>query len=342
VRVALLCPYSLDVAGGVGTHVLGLADWLAGEGQDPVVVAPGTREPSVPSVLLGGAVRLPFNGSTARLALGRGQVRAARRAVETADVVHVHEPLTPGVAFGVARTARRLVVTHHASFAPGPLVPLLRARAALLAPDRVPLAVSRAAADTAAAATGTRPPVVPNGVVLQPPPTPRTGRPVVVFVGRLDEPRKGYALFARLAQQGLDADFVAVGRGGTGAEGVVEFGELADAARDALLARASVLVAPNRFGESFGLVLVEALGAGCAVVASDLPAFRDVVDDPAVATFFPPDDLAAATAALLARLADPADVHRARSVAERYGWDRVGPRVLAAYQEAGGGPTTMA
>ena len=93
-----------------------------------------------------------------------------------------------------------------------------------------------------------------------------------------------------------------------------------------------MLVAPNLAGESFGLVLVEALAHGAAVLASDLPAFRAVVDDPAVARFFPPGAATAATAGLRELLATPPDPALTRAAAAPYAWDSVGPRVLRAYE----------
>ena len=341
-RIALVTPYSLDVPGGVGTHVLGLARWLREEGHDAFVVAPGERvvDAGVPVRLLGRATPLPFNGSTARLALSLSQARAARAAVATADVVHVHEPLTPGAAFAAARSGRPLVVTHHAAFAVGALGPVLRARAALLPRDRVSLAVSEAAAATARAATGVTPEVVPNAIEVPDLSTQRSasasrpahgaGRPMVLFLGR-DEPRKGFPVFAEVARSGVDADFVAVGPT-TPRPGVSVLGAVSDAERARLLSAATVLVAPNLAGESFGLVLVEALAHGAAVLASDLPAFRAVVDDPAVARFFPPGAATAATAGLRELLATPPDPALTRAAAAPYAWDSVGPRVLRAYE----------
>ena len=341
-RIALVTPYSLDVPGGVGTHVLGLARWLREQGHDPFVVAPGDRvvDAGVPVRLLGRATPLPFNGSTARLALSLSQARAARAAVATADVVHVHEPLTPGAAFAAARSGRPLVVTHHAAFAVGALGPVLRARAALLPRDRVSLAVSEAAAATARAATGVTPEVVPNAIEVPDLSTQRSasasrpahgaGRPMVLFLGR-DEPRKGFPVFAEVARSGVDADFVAVGPT-TPRPGVSVLGAVSDAERARLLSAATVLVAPNLAGESFGLVLVEALAHGAAVLASDLPAFRAVVDDPAVARFFPPGAATAATAGLRELLATPPDPALTRAAAAPYAWDSVGPRVLRAYE----------
>ena len=341
-RIALVTPYSLDVPGGVGTHVLGLARWLREQGHDAFVVAPGERvvDAGVPVRLLGRATPLPFNGSTARLALSLSQARAARAAVATADVVHVHEPLTPGAAFAAARSGRPLVVTHHAAFQVGALGPVLRARAALLPRDRVSLAVSEAAAATARAATGVTPEVVPNAIEVPDLSTQRSasasrpahgaGRPMVLFLGR-DEPRKGFPVFAEVARSGVDAEFVAVGPT-TPTPGVSVLGAVSDAERARLLSAATVLVAPNLAGESFGLVLVEALAHGAAVLASDLPAFRAVVDDPAVARFFPPGAATAATAGLRELLATPPDPALTRAAAAPYAWDSVGPRVLRAYE----------
>ncbi|WP_297103466.1 glycosyltransferase family 4 protein [Tessaracoccus sp.] len=379
-RIALVTPYSLDVPGGVGTHVLGLARWLRAEGHDPFVVAPGERpiDAGVPVRLLGRTIPFSFNGSTARLAVFPAQARAARAAVATADVVHVHEPLTPGVALAAARVGRPLVVTHHAAFTVGPLRPLLRARAALLPRDRVSLAVSEAAAATALAATDVRPLVVPNAVEAWDLSAPtkaegdracsiaeakegvaarsaitrsrrfarrsdsrndaapcsfgaarETARPLVLFVGR-DEPRKGFPVFAELARSGISADFVAVGPSAP-TPGVTVLGPVSDADRESLLSWASVLVAPNLAGESFGLVLVEALAHGAAVLASDLPAFRAVADDPAVIRFFPPGDAPSAAAGLrrfLTTLPAPSD---AQAAAAPYTWDAVGPHIARAY-----------
>ncbi len=334
-RIALVTPYSLDVPGGVGTHVLGLARWLIAQGHRPVVIGPGESPPisGVPVRLLGPARSFRFNGSVARLAVGPGQSRRAVEAIAGADVVHVHEPLTPGAAFAAARAAHSLVVTHHAAYRVGPLLPVLRARAGLLPRNRITLAVSRAAADTARDAAGRDPVIVPNAITM--PPAPErgmTGRPTVAFLGRLDEPRKGYPVFAALAASIPEARFVAIGPGGRGTPGVQELGPLDDASASAVLADATVLVAPNRFGESFGLILIEALAHGCAVVASDLPAFRAVADHPAALSWFPVGDVVSARAAVRRRLADRPDPAVCRALAARYSWDAVGPCVLDAYR----------
>lgn len=328
-----MTPYSLDTPGGVGTHVRGLARWLRDRGHHVAVIAPGTTQPGAGEILLGRAVDLPFNGSVAQLALRPAQARRAVAAIETADVVHVHEPLTPGIAFAAARAARALVVTHHASYTPGPLAPLLRLRSAVIRPA-VRIAVSEAAADTAECATGHRPHVIPNAIELPPSPAPRAHPPVVAFLGRLDERRKGYAVFTGLAGRIPGVELVAIGPGGRGAAGIRELGVLSDSARARELGRASVVVAPNLFGESFGLILIEALAHGATLAASDLPQFRSVVTDPALVSWFRPGDTDAAVAAVADQLSRGVGPALAWGYAGRFGWDSVGPDLLAAYRQA--------
>ena len=346
-HVALVCPYSLDTPGGVATHVMGLATWLASQGHHADVIAPGTRSRATPEGvtlhLVGRAHDFRFNGSVAQLAVGSRQCRDAIRVSREADVVHVHEPLTPGVAHAVARASAHLVVTHHASFHAHPIVTrLLRRRAAQLRPAAV-IAVSRAAQGTASAVTGWGPVVIANGVSMPKPPPARTGwrggeYPRVGFLGRLDEPRKGFAVFRDLATMasasGLDAEFVAIGPGGVAAGPVRLIGPVDDTTRDRALHDLDVLVAPNLFGESFGLILVEALAAGCAVVASDLPGFRDVLDAAATGTFFVAGDARSALGALQEVLERPPNPVRLHDAARRWDWATLGPLVLAQYEGA--------
>lgn len=345
-RIALVCPYSFDVPGGVATHVVGLAQWLAAQGHAPLVVAPG-RDPApeaagVELELLGPATALPFNGSVARLALGRGQTHQVRRLMADADVVHVHEPLTPGIAHAAARAARHLVVTHHASFSlPRPLAAALRARARRLGP-RQSIAVSRAAAITASTVTGLEPEVIPNALLL-PPAGPRSTRPGtarVGFLGRLSESRKGFDVFRRVAElaraRGLGIRFVAAGPGMADAGPVELLGPVGD--KWEFLSELDLLVAPNTHGESFGMVIIEALAAGCDVVASDLPAFNAVIKQAGIGATFRNGDPEAALSAITDRLSREHVRQNARASAQQWSWDVLGPRVLEVYRTARLGP----
>lgn len=333
-RIVLVCPYSFDVPGGVGTHVRGLAQWLRGNGYDAVVVAPGTFSGDDQEILVGGAKGFAFNGSVANLAISPHQMRMVRGLVKDADVVHVHEPLTPGIGFAAALTAKRLVVTHHASFRPRLTRPVLRAMSRMIGP-RVAMAVSKAAAFTALSATGIRPLVVPNAIELPPAGKRADGLPLVFFVGRRDDPRKGFRLFMDVAERMQDeARFVAIGPGHARSDYVADLGVVTDADLHEWLRQGSVLLAPNTGGESFGMVLVEALAHGLSVAASDLPAFRDLAGGSSAFSWFPAGDVAAAASSLRARLADAPDPAASRRVAERYSWEVVGPRILAQYKRA--------
>ncbi len=349
-HVALVCPYSLDTPGGVGTHVLGLSAWLVAQGHDAMVIAPGGEghrgADGVSLHLVGRSHNFRFNGSVAQLAVGRRQGTDALRVAREADVVHVHEPLTPGIAFAVARATRNLVVTHHASFTVGPLVSgLLRRRAAAVRPAAA-IAVSEAALQTARSLTGTTPDVIGNGVFLPDAPPHleswRGGvRPRIGFLGRLDEPRKGFAVFRDVARRarktGLDAEFVALGPGKVDPGPVRLLGAVDNTERNHALQQVDVLLAPNLFGESFGLILVEALAAGCAVVASDLPGFRAVLAQAGTGTMFPAGNVDAGFAMLRGALSNPEDPVLLHGSAHSWSWDVLGPRVLAVYQTAIGG-----
>jgi phosphatidyl-myo-inositol alpha-mannosyltransferase len=177
----------------------------------------------------------------------------------------------------------------------------------------------------------------------------RSGPPTVAFVGRVDEPRKGFDVLLRGWQQVVarhpHARLLVVGAGArpgmlrmlppAAAGGVELLGPLDDTAKASVLARADVVVAPNTHGESFGIVLVEAMAAGAAVVASDLPAFRRVLGDGRHGVLFPTGDpqlLADSVSGLLDdRVGTAALGGRARRAAAAYDWSSVAPRVAEVY-----------
>ena len=171
----------------------------------------------------------------------------------------------------------------------------------------------------------------------------------VAFLGR-DEPRKGLAILREAwplvlsGQPGAVLNVIGVDSPDPGPNPVanVEYaGRVNETEKRRLLGEASIMVAPNLRGESFGLVVVEAMAAGCAVVASDVPAFRAVVGD--AAELVPPGsppDLANAIARLLS---DPSAIEAlgiaARNRARDFDWSRVLPQYRACYQKAiAGGP----
>jgi phosphatidylinositol alpha-mannosyltransferase len=341
-KVALVCPYDLGAPGGVQGQVSALATWLQEAGHEAWAVAPGGGGP--PGTRhVGRVVRLPANRSRAPVTLDPRAVSRVREAVAGADVVHVHEPLVPmvGAAALVAGGAPR-VGTFHAD--PGAVVrrfyrgasPLLRRLVRRLA---VATAVSPVAAAGVRAFAEVR--IVPNGLDVA---RYRAGGERVprrvVFLGR-DDPRKGLDILLQAwplvvsAVPGAELRVLGAARQ-SGPAGVTFLGRVDEAVKVAELGAAAVLCAPNLGGESFGLIVAEGLAAGCAVVASDLPAFRHVAGD--AARLVPAGDATALGRALSEILWDEGEVARlsgmGRRQAARFDRAAVLEGYLAAYRRA--------
>lgn len=361
-RVAIVSPYAVDRPGGVQEHVALLADELRAAGDEVVTIGPGHLDGR--HVDVGSAVGIPFNGSVAPIALGPGAAVRTRRAIARAgvDLVHVHEPAVPVVGLAALGTDLPTVTTHHAWAARPGLYGLvggvLRRR---IAKVDVRLAVSPAAAEHHAGALGlprTAFRVVPNGVDVsrfreaRPLDRLASDAPVLLFVGRL-EPRKGFEqavrAFARLKMRHPGLRMVVVGDGPERerCQALLPAGLRVDvdmlgrvSAEDLprCYASADVYISPALGGESFGIVLLEALAAGAAVVASDLPGFRSVVDDGVTASLVPPGDDAALADAVDQLLRNPrrreAMVAAGREAVTRFDWPWVAAQVRSAYVDA--------
>ena len=363
-KVGLVCPYSWDVPGGVRAHVQGLAAQLSAEGHQVSVLAPGepdtvAAEPGV--VLVGRAVPVPFNGSVARLSFGPVSASRVRRWIRDGsfDVLHVHEPLTPSLSMlAVWAATGPIVGTFHAGYPTRSR--LYGASYGILQPtlERITgrIAVSEMARTTVVEHVGGDPVLIPNGVDVarfagaQPLPTEPGAGPVVGFLGRVDETRKGFAVLAR-ALPALVARhptmLLLVAGPGDAAEAVAD---LPDAVRDrvrvlglvdeetkaAMLASLDLFLAPQLGGESFGIVLLEAMAAGVPVVASGIEAFRAVLDDGAAGELFEVGDADALTTAVDALLGDPgrraALAAAGRVAAAHYDWPVVTAAIESVYQ----------
>jgi phosphatidyl-myo-inositol alpha-mannosyltransferase len=364
VKIGIVCPYSFDVPGGVQFHVRDLAEHLLSLGHEVSVLAPADEDTPVPSYLVssGRAVPVPYNGSVARLSFGPVARRRVHRWLEQGgfDVLHLHEPVTPSVAMLAMWAATGPVVaTFHSS---NLRYRVLQAAYPVLRPSlekiSARIAVSEDARRTVTTHIGGDAVVIPNGVFVdafaQASRAPRwTGtaeRPTVAFVGRLDEPRKGLEVLSEAIPRVLrtcpGARFVIAGSGDAqaaaqrldpAARAACEFlGTVSDSDKAALLRSVDVYVAPHTGGESFGIVLVEAMSAGAPVLASDLDAFRRVLDDGRLGVLFPTGDAGALGCALLDLVADPgaraARSRRASEAVRRYDWSVVAEEVLAVYE----------
>ena len=366
-RIGLVSPYSFDVPGGVQFHIRDLAEYLARAGHHASVLAPADEGTALPEhvVPAGRAVPIRYNGSTARLLFGPLAATKVSRWLEEGDfdVLHVHEPLVPSLSLLALRAASvSVVATFHTSHIRSRV---LQAAHPLLRPSiekiHGRIAVSEDARRTVTTHIGGDAVVIPNGVDTaafdRAEPAPRwTGtpdRPTLVFLGRVDEPRKGLPVLAEAMPRVLDgvpgARLLVVGPGATEAvrgrlpdrvAAATEFlGVLSDEDKARALASADLYIAPHTGGESFGIVLVEAMASGAPVLASDLAAFHRVLDGGragmAGATFATgrPEDL---SDRVLELVHDPArrrvlsDLGRERS--QVFDWRIVAEEVLAVYE----------
>jgi phosphatidylinositol alpha-mannosyltransferase len=366
-RIGIVCPYSFDVPGGVQFHIRDLAGELIGRGHEVSVLASADDDTPVPDYVVpaGRAVPIHYNGSVARLSFGPISAARTRRwlAEGQFDVLHLHEPISPSLGMLALWAANgAIVATFHSSQVRSRALraafPLLRVS---LEKIMAAIAVSEDARRTVVDHLGTDPVIIPNGVYVDHfdvPPDPRwTGtaaRPVIAFLGRTDEPRKGLEVLLGAVNAVLArfpyARFVVAGRGetkaalqqlGRSAAAVEVLGPISEADKAALLASCSAYVAPQTGGESFGIVLVEAMSAGAPVVASDLGAFRRVADDGALGRLFPVGDSAGLARAILDTVeqadATAAMVARAKVAVRRYDWSTVTDQIMAVYELASGG-----
>lgn len=366
-RIGMVCPYSFDVPGGVQSHVLQLAEVLRVRGHQVSVLAPASADAhaALPDYVVsaGKAVPIPYNGSVARLRFGPATHRKVKKWLLQGefDVLHIHEPNAPSVSMLALMVSQGpIVATFHTSTTRSLTLSVFQG---VLRPwhEKIVgrIAVSDLARRWQMEALGSDAVEIPNGVdvasfaaapVLAG--YPRPGR-TVLFLGRYDEPRKGMAVLLgalpALVAEFPDVQVLIVGRGdedelrsqaGPLAVHLRFLGQVDDAEKASALRSADVYCAPHTGGESFGIVLVEAMAAGAAVVASDLDAFRRVLRDGEAGRLVPVEDSAALATALIEVLAD--DTLRARYVTagteavRRYDWSVVAEQIIRVYETVAG------
>lgn len=356
-RVGLVCPYSLDVPGGVQNHVLDLARVLRSRGHEVGVLAPGEPVPGSGAIdqlnLVGKAVPVRYNGSIARVAFGPRVAAKVRRWLKEGDfdLLHVHEPSTPSVALlALWSTDRPVVATFHTA---NDRSRAMSSAAAILRPamEKISarIAVSEVARQTLVRHVGGEPVVIPNGIFVDqfvraaPRPEWQGQGPTIGFLGRADEPRKGLdVLVAAMTQVRAKHPQARLLVAGHGSDRSTAIGPLSETDKARFLSSLTVYVAPQVEGESFGIVLLEAMAAGAPVVASRLPAFVDVSRRGRDADLFDTGNPDAA-ARTISRLLDEPDRRAAlqRSATEgvrRFDWSRVAVDVEAVYAAVLAGP----
>ena len=264
-KIGMVCPYSFDEPGGVQAHILDLAEHFIAQEHHVEVLGPCSDNTDVPSFVMKGGRSIPirYNGSVARLALGPHMDRYIRSFITNGnfDVLHIHEPNSPSYSMRTLRLVEGpIVATYHASSSGSLLLKAaLPALRPLLEKIRGGIAVSEMARRWQVEQLGGDSVLIPNGVdtarfrKAQAPRAEDDERPLeIVFLGRLDEPRKGLdILLAALAQVQRPFHCTVIG-GGTPRHvpNVTYAGRVSDQQKAEILGRADIYAAPNTGGES--------------------------------------------------------------------------------------------
>ncbi len=363
-RIGIVSPYSFDVPGGVQNHVLDLAEAMIGLGHSVSVLAPADDDARLPPYVVpaGRAIQIPYNGSVARIAFGPISSARVRRWLARGefDVLHVHEPLTLSLSMlAVLSSDGPVVATFHTAMPRSRLLDTFESFLRITL-ERITsrIAVSALARKVQVEHLDGGAVEIPNGVSVArfASAEPLPGWPgeggAIGFLGRFTEPRKGFPVlrdaFVALAgvRPGLrllvagpgDAEDLMEGVPAALRERVVFLGKVSEEDKARMLRSVDVYVAPNTGGESFGMILTEAMAAGATVVASDIDAFRRVLDGGKAGRLVPVGDAEALTRALDALLDDPAGRAAlsacARETVARFDWPVVARQVLEVYATA--------
>ncbi|UAK38931.1 glycosyltransferase family 4 protein [Gordonia bronchialis] len=371
-RIGMVCPYSFDVPGGVQAHVVELAHVFIERGHEVSVLAPAAGETDLPDYVVraGPALAIPYNGSVSRVNFSpKGYLTLRRWIAENGfDVLHVHEPNAPSISMlSLMVASGPIVTTFHTATSRSLWLSTFQG---ILRPyhERIAgkIAVSELARRWQMESLGSDAVEIPNGINVAgfADAQPLDGYPwpggSVLFLGRFDEPRKGIDILMRalpaVVEQFPDVRVLVVGggnqralrrRAGDLADHLVFLGQVDDATKARALRSVDVYCAPNLGGESFGIVLVEAMAAGAAVIASSLNAFRRVLDDGRAGRLVAtgsPEELAAGIVGLLGDPGARAELVAAGRVrADRYDWSRVADQILRVYDTVtvGAGPVVV-
>ncbi len=314
-RIGLVCPYDWSVPGGVKQHIQDLAESLFDLGHYVNVLTPTSDEQSLPAYVTsaGSTIALPYNGSVARIKFDPAAFARTRSWLRNNkfDILHLHEPTTPSPSIIAAWSARGpIVATHHTSndnmyavknmqFLLQPMMEKVIAR----------IAVSEEAKRTMIDHLGGDAVVIPNGVRVNNFKDAKllpgfNKEKTILFLARLDEPRKGLEVLLKalpeILNQFNDLKLLLVGPGDQEEilkkvdqkfHANIEFlGYVSTQMKASCYASANVYIAPNLGGESFGIVLLEAMASKTAVLASDLDAFKRVLGDGKYGKLFKTND----------------------------------------------------
>jgi len=361
-RIGIVCPYGWDTPGGVQAHIADLATFLISQGHHVSVLAPTSEEANLPDYVVsaGKPISIPYNGAVARILFGPIAFSRVKSWIAQGDfdLLHLHEPAIPSISLLACFAAEGpLVGTFHASakrqkaiFAIGPILePVIEKLTARIA-------VSEAARETLTEHLETDAVVVPNGIyarrLAQGSLNPQWEGNSIGFIGRFQEPRKGLSILvdALPAIIGEVPDIRIIVAGPGDAEEFLEgvpshlhsrfsfLGRISEQEKADFLHSIGVYVAPNTGGESFGIILAEALAAGAAVVASDIPAFQALLGNGKYGSLFASEDSSSLAESITALLKDRKTREQlkldGKVYAQNFDWDEVANRIYDVYEMA--------
>lgn len=367
-KICLVSPYDFAREGGVNQHILWLAENFRALGHEVKIMAPTSADlededevgQGIPIYHVGNIMPIKANGSVARITLSlnlSGQVKAILQR-EHFDVVHLHEPLMPALPLTVLAHSKSLNIGTFHAFSQSNVGyyygrPILRIFMGKL-DGRI--AVSRPAVDFISQYFKGNYEIIPNGIDLsrferevEPLPQYNDGKLNILFVGRFTERRKGLKFLLRafnyVKHEVPNARLIIVGKGETkgyrrylmrnGIQDVIFTGFVSDEDLPRYYRTSQVFCAPSIGGESFGIVLLEAMASGLPVIASDIPGYASVLDHNKQGMLVEPKNSEAFATALIQLLVDPA-LQQAmgeagKEKAAEYSWQKVSQRVLEFY-----------
>jgi phosphatidylinositol alpha-mannosyltransferase len=361
-RIGIVCPYSWDVPGGVQNHIRDLAEFLINNGHHVEVLAPATESDDLPGYVIsaGKAVSIPYNGAVARVLFGVGANSRVRSWINDGnfDLLHLHEPAIPSLSLLACWAGEGAMVgTFHAAakyqkaiVAIGPILePVIEKLSARIA-------VSESARLTLTAHLETDAIVIPNGIYAD---NYRDGLAhpewqgnTIGFLGRFEEDRKGLPVLLDalpiISRFIPDVRVLIAGPGDSDEvlekvnpqlRNRVEFlGKISEADKAGFLASVSLYIAPNTGGESFGIILAEAMAGGATVVASDIPAFADVLGNGQFGALFESENSESLAKVVIDLLRDQnkrEELAKAGAIhAQRFDWSEVGEEIFEVYELA--------
>ena len=359
-KIGIVCPYSWDTPGGVQNHIRDLAEFLIQAGHQVSVLAPAIDEEKLPDYVVnaGKPISIPYNGAVARVLFGPVAFSRVRQWISNGDfdLLHLHEPAIPSISLLACWAADGpMVGTFHAAakrqkiiFAIGPILePAIEKLSARIA-------VSEAARLTLTDHLDTDAIVIPNGIYAS---RYHDGIPqdkwqgnTIGFIGRFEEPRKGLSVLLEalpvIARFAPDVKVFVAGPGDpTEVERSIDpqlrhrfefLGKISEQDKANFMSSVAIYVAPNTGGESFGIILAEALAGGACVVASDIPAFEDLLGQGQYGALFKSEDSTDLAKVIIDLLRDETKRSKlataGRSRGQSFDWDKIAQQIYSVYE----------